>query len=243
MSNHIDITLVAGARPDLLATTLESFGDKLFPFFGIRTFFANIDPIFGGTEERDACVRMIRERFPDAVIFTPETPSFGAAVKRLWQATSDAHVLHMEDDWIVNEVVQAQDILPLFAPDVGMVQLAIETRERYGDDYLYITRRKRILGYEIWSKKVNAYGTSPRFIRGQLCKHYGDLLKPKLDPEKQVYKNKNKPLSRAHQSWRCRVAYGANGMPLITDIGRDWRAERRIAKVDKAGKATWVTHE
>lgn len=236
----IDITLISGARPDLLGVTLDSFQDNLFPFFEIRHVFANIDPVFGDSSAQSACADLILAKFPRAEIVTPAKGSFGAAVKRLWQMTSDAHVLHMEDDWELNAQVKADDVLPLFGDDVGMVQFAIQNEAYYGGDYLYITQRKRIFGHELWSRKVNAYGTSPRFIRKELCNSYGQLLKPHLDPEKQVYKNKNKPLSKAHQPWRCRLIYAEDGAPLITDIGREWRVTRGIEKVDARGGSKWV---
>lgn len=238
--DRIDVTLISGARPDLLNTTLDSFDAKLFPFFEIRNVFANIDPVFGDRRAQKACFDLIRAKFPKAEISTTTKGSFGGAVKRLWQMTSDAHVLHMEDDWELNAKIKAEEVLPLFGDDVGMVQFAIQNQTYYGGDYLYITQRKRIFGHELWSKKVNAYGTSPRFIRKGLCNVYGQLLKPHLDPEKQVYKNKNKALSKAHQPWRCRLIYAEGGAPLITDIGREWRATRRIEKVDARGGSTWI---
>lgn len=236
----IDITLVSGARPDLLNLTLTSFQSNLFQHFSIRNVYANIDPAFGGSDAQNACGDLIKSMFPKAQIFTPTKGSFGGAVKRLWQLTSDAHVLHMEDDWELNALVKEEDVLPLFKDDVGMVQFAIQNRDYYGGDYLHITQRKRIFGYELWSKKVNAYGTSPRFIRKGLCNLYGQLLKPHLDPEKQVYKNKNKALSKAHQPWACRLIYAEDGAPLITDLGREWRAARRIEKVDARGGSKWI---
>lgn len=240
MTESVDITLVAGARPDLLSQTLSSFRARLFSNFEIRNVFANIDPIFGDNAARSACVRLISRQFPDAVIFTPDKPSFGAAVKRLWEATSDAHVLHLEDDWLINEELRSDQVFQCFDGETGMVVLSPDDRAKAGGDYLYITRRKRILGFEIYARKVNAYGTSPRFIRKGLCREYGALLRPYMDPEKQVYKNKNRALARAHTPWKCRTLFATEGQSLVTDIGRDWRADRAIEKVDKRGYAVWV---
>lgn len=240
MNFEIDITLVAGARPDLLSKTLDSFSVNLFQNFTIRQVFANIDPIFGGAAERKDCVALVRKYFPDAIVFTPEKGSFGGAVKRLWESTSDAHVLHLEDDWLMNEALYPLQVFPHFTEDTGMIVLSPDTREKTGGDYLYITRRKRILGYEIYSRRVNAYGTSPRFIRSGLCRLYGQLLRPEMDPEKQVYKNKNRALARAHTPWKCRTLFTLQNEPLITDIGREWRAERDIIKLDRRGYAVWM---
>ncbi len=42
---HLDIALVSGRRPELLARTLASFGTDLFAGFAIDGVFANIDPV------------------------------------------------------------------------------------------------------------------------------------------------------------------------------------------------------
>jgi hypothetical protein len=235
-----DLTFVSGARPDLMKKTLESFQEKLFSNIPIANAYFNIDKIFGGDDEVAACRELAKHYFPNAKIFMPQRPSFGAAVKRLWESTGDNTVLHLEDDWQINFSVNSKSVLEKFDDDVGMVQLAIENRSTYGGDFLYITKRRRILGHEIYAKQVNAYGTSPRFFRAGLCQKFGQLLKPALDPEKQVYKNKNRKLSKAHSPWKCAVLYGKNGSPLITDLGREWRDARKIKKVDHHGRATWV---
>jgi hypothetical protein len=237
---NFDLTFVSGARPELMEKTLKSFSKFVFSNLTFENAYFNIDPIFGGEVEVKECTRIARSFLNNAIIYTPRQPSFGAAVKRLWLSTSENHVLHLEDDWEIDYAVGENTVKDRFVDDVGMLQLAIESREKYGGDFLFITKRKRILGFEIYSRKVNAYGTSPRFFRGGLCQKFGALLRENLDPEKQVYKNKNSRLSRAHMPWKCAVLYGDNGAPLIRDLGRDWRSARNISKVDKNGRASWV---
>lgn len=237
---NFDLTFVSGARPDLMEKTLQSFSKFIFRNLIFENAYFNIDPIFGGEAEVKECAKIAKSFFSGSIIYTPSQPSFGAAVKRLWLSTANNHVLHLEDDWEIDYPVLESVVFQKLTGDVGMLQLAIESREKYGDDFLYITKRKRILGYEIYSKRVNAYGTSPRFFRKGLCLSFGALLKERLDPEKQVYKNKNARLSRAHMPWKCAILYGENGAPLIRDLGRDWRSARNISKVDKNGRASWV---
>lgn len=240
MNLPLDITLVAGARPDLLQSTLNSFQSNVFQNFLIRNVYVNIDPIFGGEDERRDCVAIVRDFFPNACLSLPESGSFGRAVKHLWSSTDDAHVLHLEDDWIVNDAVLPENVFPYFDDTTGMITPSPDPKQKVGGDFAYITRRKRILGFEVFRKQVNAYGTSPRFFRPGLAKKFGNLLKAKYDPEKQVYKNKNWPLAWAHQPWKCRMLFTRDGQPLITDIGRPWREMRAIRKVDHGGYATWV---
>lgn len=236
-----DLSFVSGARPDLMEKTLMSFQENCFSNIRIKRAYLNIDPIFGDHGAAMDCKRLFESYFPDALVFMPRIPSFGAAVKRLWMSTGDNHVLHLEDDWRLNFPIGRQDILSRLVGATGMVQLAIEDRDTYGGDFLYNFRRRRVMGYEIYSRKVNAYGTSPRFFRSGLLKAFGKLLKERYDPEKQVYKNKNWRLARAHMPWKCSILYGPGGAPLIEDLGRDWRSSRGIRKVDRHGKATWVS--
>lgn len=81
----MDITIVCGRRPDLLSRTLASFQDNMFRHFDIGTVHANIDPFCGTEAEGDACEALLRSHFPRVAIRRPETPSFGMAVKHLWQ--------------------------------------------------------------------------------------------------------------------------------------------------------------
>jgi hypothetical protein len=238
---NLDITLVSGARPALLQQTLESFQKGMFANFDIKNVYANVDLIMGSQDDLNQCVRLIAQHFPEAQISTPEHPSFGQAVKSLWQATGDNVVFHLEDDWLLNQSIFPKDIFPLFQDDVGMVQPAMMLRQDETDDFLIMTKKTKIFGIPIKYEKVNAYGTSPRFFRPGLAKTFGDLIIAEMDPEKQVFKRKNKALEEAHEPYRCRLVWADGGEPLITDIGRDWRQSRQIKKVNRNGYAHWTS--
>lgn len=239
---NLDITLISGARPALLRETLASFERGLFRNFKISNAFVNIDRIMGDDRDVASCVDLVENCFPFAQIRVPDSPSFGWAVKNVWQQTGDNLVFHLEDDWLLNGEITPNIIAPLFAEDVGMVQPAIMPRKHVSGEFLMMKKRRRILGFEIRCDEVNAYGTSPRFFRPGLARKFGELLKPQMDPEKQVFKKKNKPLMRAHEPYRCRLLWAKGGAPLITDIGRNWRGERKIEKIDRNGYAKWVVN-
>lgn len=100
---ELDVTIVAGRRPDLLETTLDSFGSHLFSHFEMAKVFVNIDPFCGTDQDGDTCEAMIRETFNKVEIFRPVKPSFGGAVKRLWAKPKRNVFLHLEDDWAMTE--------------------------------------------------------------------------------------------------------------------------------------------
>ena len=51
----IDVCMVAGRRPDLIQTTLDSFNANLFRNFTVERFIVNIDPVFGSDDDQARC--------------------------------------------------------------------------------------------------------------------------------------------------------------------------------------------
>ena len=109
-SRPLDVSIVSGARPDILDRTLSSFGSRMLKNFRLGRVVANIDMIFGSRTDCSACVDVILAHFPNADIRIPATPSFGEAVKSNWGRTSGDFVLHLEDDWIV--AIASDGVLP-----------------------------------------------------------------------------------------------------------------------------------
>ena len=110
----IDICLVAGRRPELLERTLKSFKASMFDRFEIANFYANIDPIFGDTDNEAATIAVIRSLFPNARIHTPEQPGFCKAVKYLWQQAQSEILFHLEDDWLLDEQLDPTEVFRIF---------------------------------------------------------------------------------------------------------------------------------
>ena len=56
----IDVCMVAGRRPDLIQTTLDSFNANLFRNFTVDRFIVNIDPVFGSDDDQAlGCVLLL----------------------------------------------------------------------------------------------------------------------------------------------------------------------------------------
>lgn len=236
---EIDICLVAGRRPELLAPTLESFQRDLFAHFRVRHVFANIDPFAGTADDGEACRAMILARFPDATIRMPETASFGGAVKWLWSQAADAPVLHMEDDWVLLRPFTPDDVLPHFSETVTAV---VPYSANHGTVEGHVgvrVEKDKVLGLTWRRRTVGLFGTSPRFISGGFARRCAELMDPDLDPEKQMRPPHNPSLRSFTAPFRSWFVYGPGGGPAIEDIGREWRERSGLDKVVVDGRSEW----
>jgi len=236
-----DLCVTASRRPDLLSITLQSFSDRIFSHIAPGRVFVNLDPIFGSEEDHLAVISVVRDRFPAATIFEPETACFGAAVKRLWSATKADYVFHMEDDWVANSDV-TDEIFRTF-DDPRIQQVSFYRNENWDfrkkgrfpkrKDYL------RLLGIKLPLYKTRPqFTTSPSILRGEFARTAAALMDPAHDPEKQFYSSVNMALERFVKPYRSYI-YSQGGGPVIRDIGCEWRDTRGIQKVIKAGISTW----
>src|SRR5438105_4699863 len=119
----IELSIVAARRPALLARTLESFDQHLFRNFNFSNALINIDPIWGDQTQSDECAARIKKYFPAAMIFTPDTAGFCAAVKRLWTNSKADFLFHLEDDWILTEDITPSILDHFKDPSIAQVSL------------------------------------------------------------------------------------------------------------------------
>ena len=237
----IDLVLICGRRPELLATTLASFGSRVFCNFNVRNCYANIDPFAGTIEDGEACRLLIRDRFPDARIAMPQKPSFGLAVKSTWSQTTASLVLHLEDDWICLEDIRPEHVIPLLQGSTSAVKFVSKELNWNGTDVFYQRRRRiKVFNLLLWKRLVNGFGTSPGFFLGDFLRRSAQLMDPSLDPEKQMVPPYNKPLNRYLARHRCRLLPGTGQPALIKDIGREWRDSRGIEKTIIEGRSVWT---
>jgi len=239
----IDVSIVAGRRPDLLERTLASFEENLFRNFEIARVIANIDPIFGDEADHLKCIDLIRAMDSDALVSEPEEPGFGAAVKRTWSSTQASVILHLEDDWLLNYPIMPKDIA-IFDSEPRVMQAAFnhhykfwDTRER--GPYRVARRRIKVLGFETpFKRRYPDFTTSPGFLRGDFARRCAALMNPAYDPEKQFTNRKNEDLMAFASDYR--IALIGNGPTFpISDIGREWRDARSITKTIVDGVSIW----
>ena len=239
MTPDYDITLIAGHREALLARTLASFSDRVFRHFPLRRIIVNIDPFMGDAAEGDRCEALVRRSFPQALVFRPPVPDFASAVARAWAATTAPRVLHLEDDWIALEDITPDRVEPLFDADVRAVTFMTATKHTRG---LFHQVARRIVTAPDGSKNdvlVNAFSTSPGVFDGEFLRRSAALMRPRLDPEKQFFRQINPELEAHALPWRCMFLRGVRSREVIEDIGRAARDARGIVKSYEKGASVW----
>lgn len=238
----VDICLVSGCRPGLLAQTLESFHDKLINRLSVARCLANIDLFGGGEADRQKCVQLVLQYFPQAEIFQPTRPNFAAAVQRIWQATSAPHVLHLEDDWVLLESIDPIQTLALLNEETRALKFL--SREHHWNPkqngcFDVGSIRRKFLSITVSRESYNRHGTSPGLFDGEFVRTWAKLMDIHMDPEKQVRPGMNQPLFEYARQFRCRFLPGQNNAELIRDIGRAWRDQQGISKRLKNGQTVW----
>jgi hypothetical protein len=222
---NIDVTMTAVRRPELVAITLASFYEKVFLYFPVRTFFLNIDPVWGDAESAEEVERIVRGHFDDVVVRKPDSPSFGGAVKWLWSQPRTEWFLHMEDDWILSRPL-TPSILTHAMRDESVAQIRLANWKR-------LTRRRR----------PPTFTTSPVFTRSDFGASISAKMDPCLDPEKQFRNGLNPDLMNVVSPFRA-VYYGGMFTPQIAfDIGRGWRDKRKINKHIINGESVWTERD
>lgn len=244
--DKIDICIVAACRPALLAQTLESFSEKIFRNFKISGVYVNIDPIFGSEEEGAATEAALKSFFPDAVIRRPQFPSFGTAVKHVWQVTTAPYIFHLEDDWAANQNLGPEEIGALFeTPSTAQVSLNhfYKNWDFKRGEFHENKKTYRVLGMRLkWGAPRPYFTTSPSFLRGEFARRSAKLMDPQFDPEKQFYTGVNKPLEQYASRFRNFI-YGKDRPFVISDTGREWRDSRKIAKSIVNSTSVWTARE
>ncbi|MBG6174915.1 hypothetical protein IWQ55_002740 [Labrenzia sp. EL_208] len=243
--HNLDVSLVCGARPNLLKETLQSFSTRLFKNFQINTCFVNLDPFEGGPKEVAACEEICREYFPKIVARKPETPHFTSAVKWLWSQAQADWCFHMEDDWTLNREVRTEEFEA--AQKRRVAQITLMTSEKnwgYRSQYHYEPSRLLILGGDIGkslNKKRPIFTTSPSFVQRTFANRCSELMDETLDPEKQL-NYMNPPLNAFTAKYRNRFI-GARREYVAVDIGRRHRDNQGIIKTITAGNSVWVKQD
>lgn len=241
---QIDVCVVAGRRPELLRTTLESFERNLFRNFRIARFIVNIDPIFGSAEDETACLDVIRAFAKSATVSTPTVPNFASAVGRNWEQTTSDVILHLEDDWVLKKQVLDDDVA-WFDKDEYVGQISFNHANKNWDarkrgHFAYARRRLKVFGLPTpFKTRFPVFTTSPGFLRGTFAREAARLLHPAFDPEKQFYKSVNPSLEAYVMPFKNRVIGDLNDYHIV-DIGREWRNQRNVQKTMVNWQSQWV---
>lgn len=240
----VDLCIVSGRRPDLLEQTLESFSKHCFAYFSFSKVTVNIDPIFGTEEDEAECLRIVSNYLPSVTFFRPREPGFGAAVKRLWANTRSDYVFHLEDDWIALTDL-GDEIFAPFANDPAVMQVSFHTADQNWNiaKHGHLHERNeyaRVLGVKIpLFRTFPKFTTSPSILRGSFARKASGLMDPSRDPEKQFYSGVNAELERLAAPHKNYI-FSPLQTPVIRDIGREWRGNRKIKKVIENTTSYWI---
>ena len=235
------ITLTTVRRPDVLEHTLTSFATHLDPGWPVGPVFINLDPAMGDADAQNRTRAVIDQFFPAAEVHIPQTPGFGAAVKRLWQAVPDGPVLHLEDDWTCVGRIDLLRAAQLLDQETRMVSFLNTHHGRKGQrDFSETEVKTRYLGGLVKRRHwVPLFNTGPALADGAFLRDCAERLDPDLDPEKQMRRPLNPPLNDWLDQYKCRFLKTREGGHLLEDTGRAWRTERGIEKHVADGRSTW----
>ena len=207
--------------------TLESFKKHVFGFVPISKVFVNIDR-HGGTEsDRNECVEIILSFFPDACVSTPSISSFGSAVKHLWSLPQTENFLHLEDDWVAIQDIRL-DRLKL--PPVARTKQLFLVKPQVSQSILTSYRFRPVPGIPFFLPNPTspAFTTSPSILNSAFARQVSQLMKPDLNPEKQMFNGLNQSLEEELKNFRSKALVSWWEKPLIIDIGREWQKARGI---------------
>jgi hypothetical protein len=159
---------------------------------------------------------------------------------------SGRNPFHLEDDWLAHADIGEGDVLPYFNGPVRQVSiLTVEKNWKSRYPFHCAWERRRFLGVEFGRRLYPdrpLFTTSPSFVEREFARTCSRLMDPSLDPEKQLYDNRNVALSSYTSSFQNRIIGGRNPY-WIEDIGRADRDRRGTRKVIAGGQSHWIGNE
>jgi hypothetical protein len=220
---EIDITLVATRRPDLVRRTLQSFYKGLLSRLSVHRLFVNVDPRWGDVGDDLTIEQTCRRFVPDTVVFRPESPCFGGAVKRLWSLPTTDWFLHLEDDWRLVWPVDLRALeREMQIPTVAQIALR-RTKNEWRDGVM----------------RGNRFVTGPSFVNAAFGRMVSEFMTAELDPEKQFGNGLNPALTNAVRPFSICSHGGRFGARYVTSLGHKWRKRRGIDKTIVNGISVW----
>jgi hypothetical protein len=191
----IDTTITACIRPEILERTLSSFSSNLRNFsFKESTCYINVDPL-PEKEDPQLVIDVAKKYFKEVVANTPQNPNFGMAVKWVWERVQSPTFLHLEDDWHLNSLVDANILIDALSKKNGISGISLKKRCLTSVCKIFIC--PSFIRTE-WAKATIAsigQGDNPEFfVRSKSCGRTKWLFYP----------------------------FNHNSPPIIDDIGREW---------------------
>jgi len=236
-----DLTILAGARPELLSRTLSSFQKNVFDKSPPKNVYVNIDP-WGGDIPRDvsSCKRIIKDYFPNSFITVPKEANFAQAVKFLWALPESRQFLHLEDDWIAEKNILEFRPEKLLKGRITQVAFVRPPREQ-----ILFTKKKfrpKINYKRIFIPNLSfpCFTTSPSFLDSSFARTVADLIDNRLHPEKQMYNGLNIALEEYLRNFSIVSLHPWYASQSILDIGWEWQKNNGIMMNVIEGKLVYT---
>jgi hypothetical protein len=225
---NIDFTTTACNRPKLLRQTYESFENSLVDVdFSQCTLHINIDPA-PGQKGRERVLAAAQDFFGTVNYRMPESASFSDAVRWTWSQVETPLFFNLEDDWKLQRDVRLQVLVNEF--------------KRVPEQYLQIILRHSPAHgpHDVSNKprmeRIKKPGLPPMVANTALMWPVVERFDTNMNPEKWLRK------------WYRETSPNANPYmwpeePITQDAGREWRADRNLAKnrIEGAEPGNWDT--
>lgn len=237
----IDVTMTATWRPELVFRTLQSFHDNLFRErmkTGMR-LIVNIDPTGNDQDLSDEICYIGRDFFKDIIAYCPETPHFGKAVVRVWEATTSEVVFHLEEDWEMLYYMPFDHMLSCFIDErLVHLRLSIFRSTENCKNWKYFYEWNGMF-FECPSEHRGTVGWCghPSLNRGEFLRTCAKYMDPNTNPEKQI-KGRQPDIGPIIEQSTFGSFIFPNSPANIRDIGREWRTKHGYHKV---GNQEWFT--
>lgn len=175
-----DLTMTAALRADYVEKSLMAVKDHVSA--QPANVFVNIDP--AGPESTEAeVIDTIISIYPDAVIFSNDSPSFPLAVKRLWSAAVSPVILHVEDSKWLDRTVDVDWALN------ALEELAVLNLKFFRNEWERVgppnpmDRPDGIISTDYYDKAVCM---QPSFWRADVARTLAGWMKHGVSPEKTI---------------------------------------------------------
>lgn len=193
-------------RPDILRRTIESFQSNLIDIdFSNSKIFINIDfaPDYPNLEDgSDKTIDFLNSVFGEVVFNKTEEPNFTRAIQWCWNSVEDEIFFHLEDDWVLEEKVSIEEIMPYFN---NKNVFAVNLRA-----YKFAGPRACLL---------------PALYRKSFCRKFVEKLDYYRNPENQLrsYVKVNKDFFNIHYPEDIHDI-------ILKDIGREWLRHKGLKR-------------
>jgi hypothetical protein len=231
---EIDITMTATLRPSIVERTFISITKNIIKEEKDRyRLIINVDPI--GEKIKAKNIISIAKKYFNHIIFNyPQTPSFPNAVKWVWENSLSNYIFHIEDDWEINREIDINDMIKILDKYKDLSSLRLNKFRTPNKNVIegffsgiwdYIPEDKFYICRD-WEKQ---FCLNPNFIKREFIVEAFPRMVSDVDPEKQ-FRESQKYMRDLIKKWKYGVYSRPGDLPLVTDIGRAWRAKNKFEK-------------